>query len=213
MGLSIFTGDRKENIIKTLFRSRLARVGLIGCSIYVYRSYDFGGTLGQNVATAVLVSAMALNMLFIPSRMLRCRHGKRFFVSALPKNRFRGCHLEKKIEHMDGWEFEEYCASILRKNGFSHVEVTRGSGDFGIDVIAEKAGVRYGIQCKKYSGTVGWHAVEEAKAGAEYWECQRAVVLTNSNFSRQALEGAAKIGVELWDGQKLSSILNDKRLF
>lgn len=114
---------------------------------------------------------------------------------------------------MDGWEFEEYCASILRKNGFSHVEVTRGSGDFGIDVIAEKAGVRYGIQCKKYSGTVGWHAVEEAKAGAEYWECQRAVVLTNSNFSRQALEGAAKIGVELWDGQKLSSILNDKRLF
>ena len=42
---------------------------------------------------------------------------------------------------MDGWEFEEYCASILRKNGFSHVEVTQGSGDFGIDVIAEKAGV------------------------------------------------------------------------
>lgn len=94
-----------------------------------------------------------------------------------------------------------------------NLKSTEGSGDFGIDVIAEKAGVRYGIQCKKYSGTVGWHAVEEAKAGAEYWECQRAVVLTNSNFSRQALEGAAKIGVELWDGQKLSSILNDKRLF
>lgn len=101
MGLSIFTGDRKENIIKTLFRSRLARVGLIGCSIYVYRSYDFGGTLGQKVATAVLVSAMALNTLFIPSRMLRCRHGKRFFVSALPKNRFRGSHLDKKIEHRE----------------------------------------------------------------------------------------------------------------
>ena len=47
------------------WRSRLARVGLIGCSIYVYRSYDFDGTLGQNVATAVLVSAMALNVLFI----------------------------------------------------------------------------------------------------------------------------------------------------
>lgn len=106
MGLSIFTGDRKENIIKTLFRSRMARVGLIGCSIYVYRSYDFGGTLGQKVATAVLVSAMALNTLFIPSRMLRCRHGKRFFVSALPKNRFRGSHLEKKIEHREAETLE-----------------------------------------------------------------------------------------------------------
>ena len=48
MGLNIFTGDRKENIIKTLCRSRLARVGLIGCSIYVYRSYDFGGTMGHS---------------------------------------------------------------------------------------------------------------------------------------------------------------------
>ena len=115
MGLSIFTGDRKENIIKTLFRSRLARVGLIGCSIYVYRSYDFGGTLGQNVATAVLVSAMALNTLFIPSRMLRCRHGKRFFVSALPKNRFRGYHLEKKIEG----------SKYLGDQGYSAIDILR----------------------------------------------------------------------------------------
>ena len=41
--------------------------------------------------------------------------------------------------------------------------------------------------------------MEEARAGAEYWGCQRAVVLTNSKFTVQAIEGARRIGVELWD--------------
>ena len=37
---------------------------------------------------------------------------------------------------MDGHEFEYFCGDLLKKNEFSNVEVTRGSGDQGIDIIA-----------------------------------------------------------------------------
>lgn len=103
-------------------------------------------------------------------------------------------------DSMEGHDFEYFCADLLRRNGFEYVEVTSGSGDYGIDVIACYNGLKYGIQCKRYSGSVGWRAVEEAMTGAVYWKCDKAVVLTNSMFTRQAIEGASKVGVLLWDG-------------
>ena len=51
-----------------------------------------------------------------------------------------------EIDYMDGHEFEYYCANILRKNGYSNVEVTRGSGDYGIDILAHKDEKSYAIQ-------------------------------------------------------------------
>lgn len=56
---------------------------------------------------------------------------------------------------MDGLEFEQFCAQLLRDNGFNHVEVTKGSGDFGIDILAEKMGVTFAIQCKCCQSKVG----------------------------------------------------------
>ena len=53
----------------------------------------------------------------------------------------------KQLDKMDGHQFEYACADILKANGYKHVKVTRGSGDFGVDIIAEKDKVRYVIQC------------------------------------------------------------------
>ena len=43
--------------------------------------------------------------------------------------------------------------------------MTNATGDLGLDVIAEKQGLRYGIQCKYYSYPVGNIAVQVAYAG------------------------------------------------
>ena len=51
------------------------------------------------------------------------------------------------FEDMDGHEFEYFCADLLEQRGFVEVEVTRGSGDYGIDILAEKDGVTYAVQC------------------------------------------------------------------
>ena len=71
---------------------------------------------------------------------------------------------------MDGHTFEHYCAGLLRRNGFHHVEVTRGSGDQGIDILAWKHRKKYGIQCKCYSYYLGNKAIQEAYAGMKFYE-------------------------------------------
>lgn len=107
------------------------------------------------------------------------------------------------IDAMDGHTFESYCADLLRKNGFYNVSVTQASGDFGIDVLAEKDNVTYAIQCKCYSGSVGNHAVQEAFSGARYYHRMVAVVMTNSRFTHAAVETAKQINVLLWDRDKI----------
>ena len=48
---------------------------------------------------------------------------------------------DETIDEMDGHDFEYFCAELLEKNGFIGVEVTKGSGEYGIDIIAEKDGL------------------------------------------------------------------------
>ena len=100
---------------------------------------------------------------------------------------------------MEGQDFEYYCAELLRRRGFQSVEVTKGSGDFGIDILAEKDGVSYGIQCKCYDGPVGVHAVQEAYAGKDYYDLMVGVVMTNQYFTEPAVRAAKKLKIMLWD--------------
>ena len=51
---------------------------------------------------------------------------------------------------MDGLQFEHRCAELLRYRGFHKVTVTKGSGDQGVDILAKKNGIKYGIQCKYF---------------------------------------------------------------
>ena len=49
---------------------------------------------------------------------------------------------------MDGHDYEYLVAKYLRGHGYTGVKVTKGSGDFGVDVTAHKAGHKYAVQCK-----------------------------------------------------------------
>ena len=42
----------------------------------------------------------------------------------------------KQVDRMTGPQFEQWCAALLRRNGFWRVRVLGGSGDQGADIIA-----------------------------------------------------------------------------
>lgn len=107
-------------------------------------------------------------------------------------------------DSMDGHQFEYFCAEVLSKNGYENIEVTKGSGDQGIDVLAEKDGIKYAVQCKCYSSDIGNKAVQEAFSGKTFYNCHVAVVLTNRYFTTSAKELAEKNSVLLWDRDKLN---------
>lgn len=112
---------------------------------------------------------------------------------------FRRNAKTKELDEMDGFDFEYYCADLLADNGFVDVQVTRGSGDYGIDILAEKDGVTYAIQCKRYTGLVGVKAVQEAYAGRDYYDRMVGAVLTNQYFTKPAVQAARKLKILLWD--------------
>ena len=113
-----------------------------------------------------------------------------------------------KVDHMDGHRFEKYCATVLQKNGFINVSVTPGSGDQGVDVIAEKEGVRYAVQCKCYSSALGNTPVQEVCAGKSMYNCHVGVVMTNNYFTAGAKQLAEKNGILLWDRDKLQQMID-----
>lgn len=113
------------------------------------------------------------------------------------------------MDEMEGHDFEYYCADLLRRAGFQEVEVTKGSGDFGADILAEKDGVSYAIQCKCYDTVVGVHAVQEIYAGRDYYGRMVAAVMTNQYFTEPAVTLARRLNVMLWDRGYIEGMLEE----
>ncbi len=110
----------------------------------------------------------------------------------------------------DGHDFEYVVADLLKGVGFYNVQVTVGSGDYGIDVVGWYDGASYAIQCKKYSGKVGVAAVQEAYAGRSYYGCNYAMVITNNYFTPAAIKLAKSTGVILWDRNNVKRLIKGR---
>ena len=106
--------------------------------------------------------------------------------------------LTKSTEKMTGAEFEVFIAHLFQKLGYK-AEVTKLSGDQGVDVIAERDGIRIGIQAKCYSEPVGNAAVQEVIAGTSFYKLDKGFVVTNSSFTPAAKRLAEEARVALWD--------------
>lgn len=129
-------------------------------------------------------------------------------LAAVLRGRRKRC-TSSDIDLMEGHDFEFFCADLLRRRGFQEVEVTKGSGDYGIDILAEKDGVTYAIQCKCYGAPVGVKAIQEAYAGRDYYDRMVGAVLTNQYFTQPAVEAAKKLKILLWDRGYLESMMEE----
>ena len=122
------------------------------------------------------------------------------------RNRSRG----SEMDDMEGHEFEYFCADLLRDNGFTEVEVTRGSGDYGVDILAEKDGITYAVQCKCHTDPIGIRAVQEVYAGRDYYDRMVGVVMTNQYFTSSAVHAAEKLKILLWDRGYVEEMMEEK---
>ena len=113
------------------------------------------------------------------------------------------------VENMSGTDFEHFCADLLRTNGYTNVRVTSGSGDHGIDIIAEKDDMKWAFQCKRWGWEtrVGNDVIQKTFAGKAFYHCDIAVVITTSSFTRKAEEYARETGVLLWGQDKLYKLM------
>lgn len=114
------------------------------------------------------------------------------------------------IDMLDGIGFENFVADLLRWQGYRNVRTTKGSGDYGVDIVADKDGYRYAFQCKHYSSKVGVKAIQEVYSGAKMYNANICMVVTNAYYTPNALELARKLGVGLWDRKTLIQMLGQR---
>ena len=106
------------------------------------------------------------------------------------------------IEKLKPIEFEEFIAALFEKMGYM-ANTTKGSGDFGCDIIAKNEGETVVIQVKKYKKKVNLKAVQEVVGAKNHFSADRAIVITTSDFLKSAKDLAKSNNVELWNGNKL----------
>lgn len=107
------------------------------------------------------------------------------------------------VDNMTGEEFERWCGTLLSRTGFENVQYTPVTGDQGVDIVTERDGYRYAVQCKRYTGSVDNSPVQEVLAGKTMYGCDRCIVMTNSHFTDSAKRLAAANRVALWDRERL----------
>ena len=109
------------------------------------------------------------------------------------------------IFSMSPYEYEEYCADILSKNGWA-ARATKKSGDQGVDVYAERDGISVVIQCKLTDTPVGNKAVQEIISGQKYMSADYAAVVSSAAYTPGARDLAKTAHVLLLDHDDLKDL-------
>lgn len=122
--------------------------------------------------------------------------------------------LHEVLLKMDPYAFERLTQRVLRESGFTQVEVTKKSGDGGIDGIGKLKingifSFNVAFQCKRYQGMVGAPEIRDFR-GSLTTDIEKAVFITTGSFSKPALEEASFPGkqrIDLIDGEEFISKL------
>jgi len=115
--------------------------------------------------------------------------------------------LERYLLGLEHWEFEKYIGDLFTKLGYK-TQVIGGSYDEGIDVIAEKDGVKHYIQCKHYRNPVGVEKIRDFYGAitAKYSN-EKAFFITTGYFTEEAERFVLDKNIELIDRPKLIRLI------
>lgn len=117
--------------------------------------------------------------------------------------------LQDVIQNMDPYGFERLTQRLLRECGFMQVEVTKKSGDGGIDGTGKLKingifSFNIAFQCKRYHGVVGASDIRDFR-GSLTTNIEKGVFITTGSFSKAAIDEAAAPGkqqIDLIDGEE-----------
>jgi len=96
-------------------------------------------------------------------------------------------------------EYEHLVAHVLRAEGWD-AHVTPYTHDFGVDVIAERADTRLGVQVKMFGGAnrpIAGTMIMQLHGAAAYADCSEAMIVTDGRVLDEAREIAGKLGIQI----------------
>jgi restriction system protein len=117
------------------------------------------------------------------------------------------------LQSMDPYVFEKHVARVYESLGYT-TQVTKGSGDGGVDIVATRNGTRTVIQCKRYAtdNKVGAPEIQMLYGAMAHDGASSAKFVTTSSFTDQARAAASKLSIELIDGNQLLNLIRQAGL-
>lgn len=113
-----------------------------------------------------------------------------------------------KIDKFQGEEFEKLLFYYYKELGYK-VKLTPITNDFGADLILKKKGEVTVVQAKRYKSSVGIKAVQEIIGAKAYYKADKCVVVTNSYFTKSAIDLAEANCVTLINRKDLFKIMRE----
>ncbi|MES9819951.1 MAG: HTH domain-containing protein [Candidatus Thiodiazotropha sp.] len=123
--------------------------------------------------------------------------------------------LRDRLLAMNPGEFEELISQLLAEMGFEMVEVTKLSGDGGIDVrgtlvVGDVVRIKMAVQVKKWKPKNNVQAPVVQQVRGSLGAHEQGLIITTSNFSAGAIKEAAqsdKTPIALMNGDQLVMLL------
>lgn len=110
------------------------------------------------------------------------------------------------VDAMTGRQFEVLLEHFFANKGYRVARI--GSrGQFGADLLLSDANGRMIVQARRWNGVVRPDAVQRAVAAMARYGATRALVVTPSDYSRDAVTVANSNGVTLWNRSDLAAEL------
>lgn len=122
--------------------------------------------------------------------------------------------LREQLSTMNPYKFEHLVAQLLEAMGYEQVEVTKASGDKGVDVVGK---VQVGIttitevvQVKRMQNTINRPLIDQLRGALPYHKAIRGTLITTGRFAAKCAEAALYPGaapITLIDGDRLLELL------
>jgi restriction system protein len=171
---------------------------MLGVALFV--SLGLESTEGTLISLTSIIGLMTLQIIYYQ----RKRIDQQNYVKKLQASDMAA------VDVMTGREFELYLEVLFQTLGYG-AEQLPTSKDFGADLILVSGDKRIALQAKRYKANVGNRAVQMILGAKSYYGCQEAWIVTNSFYTKAAIQMATKTNVVLVDRNGLLDLMTKNK--
>lgn len=194
-----------QNLIRAISRLPWWGAVLLAGSMYLVLNNaapdSAEGTLATVVTPAFRLFGIALLLLCIVgfiAGLLRRIHQSNLFARQVSLETVRGLHWRN---------FEHLIVEAFRRNGYN-AQISERGPDGGVDLRLKKSGKVYLVQCKQWrSRQVGVQPIRELAGVVATTGAAGGKFVCSGSYTAEARAFASRAGIELIDGDRLSTIM------
>ena len=129
-------------------------------------------------------------------------------------NDMQAAELRERLGKMNPYKFEGLIRDLLEAMDYEDVEVTKQSGDKGVDVVGHYqfgiTQIKEVVQVKRHQGSISRPTLDQLRGALPYHQAIRGTIITLGKFAQGCKDAAIFPGaapITLIDGDKLMELL------